>query len=40
MWRLRKQGLVPPAVRLDNGGVGWPRAVLDAWLAERQAAAK
>jgi len=36
IWRLTRSGALPAPVRLSPGRVGWPGAVIDAWLATRQ----
>jgi prophage regulatory protein len=36
IWRLTRSGALPAPVRLSPGRVGWPSAVIDAWLATRQ----
>lgn len=39
IWRLRREGKFPPPLRLTKGRIGWRRADLERWLAEREQAA-
>jgi prophage regulatory protein len=34
IWRLRREGKFPQALRLSKGRIGWRRADLERWLAE------
>ena len=38
IWRLRRAGQFPPPLRLSAGRIGWRRADLEQWLAERERA--
>jgi len=38
VWRLRKSGAFPQAIRLGKIAIGFYRSEIDAWLAARQQA--
>ena len=35
VWRLRRAGQFPPAIQVGRAAIGWRRADIEAWLAER-----
>lgn len=39
LWRLEQEGQFPRRVLLSKGAVGWRASEVEAWIAERQAAA-
>ena len=39
LWRLVKRGAFPRPLRLSPRRIGWRRSTIEAWLAEREAAA-
>lgn len=40
LFRWKKSGILPPAMRLGPNVVGWEKHVIDSWLAERKAASQ
>jgi prophage regulatory protein len=40
LWRMRRDGLMPQPIQLSKGRIGWTVATIEAWLAERGAAAR
>lgn len=38
LWRMRRQGTFPQAVKLSDRRVGYPAEVVDNWIRERAAA--
>jgi prophage regulatory protein len=40
IWRLRRAGQFPPAIKLSIGRITWRKADLETWLTERQAASR
>ncbi len=38
LWRMEKQGKLPPRVRISRRAVGWRSSDIDQWLEELQTA--
>ena len=35
IWRMRRAGEIPQAIRISANAIGWPAHVIAQWLAER-----